>query len=407
MTPAKPSPPRLDPTVTPTTTTPVAATSSATIPAPHPPPPPPPLSGPTTPIVDPALSLPLPEIAASSHSISRVADGKDTSQITNTDPRITSNAQIGDPSTTDRQNTPPTSIGSIGDLPVFVQPTNGGAVVGGTTTLRPGQTTTIGTTTIRVDPSSSAVIVGQDTLLPGQSTTISGTVIAAQPTSSLVVVGSTDGRGLTTLRSGQTTTISGTPIVVDPSSVVIGTSTVPMPGAGPSAFVLNIGPAASPVTVGLSNISGSQILGLGSMSIELSGTAAGAATLPGLHTISGVVVQGPSVAIAGSTITAGSSGQLVISGQTLVPGGTALTVSGTTYSLALSASYIVVNGKTTSLARVMSTVATYSIQGSTGKSLSATSTGRQSYTGAGSVLSAVTLLYTTIVPLVMTLTALL
>ncbi|KAH8708640.1 hypothetical protein GQ44DRAFT_457890 [Phaeosphaeriaceae sp. PMI808] len=55
------------------------------------------------------------------------------------------------------------------------------------------------------------------------------------------------------------------------------------------------------------------------------------------------------ITIGSETISANSQGQYIVSGQTLQPGGTAITISGTTISLAPSATAVIINGISSAL----------------------------------------------------------
>ncbi|KAK3654681.1 hypothetical protein LTR56_003954 [Elasticomyces elasticus] len=69
----------------------------------------------------------------------------------------------------------------------------------------------------------------------------------------------------------------------------------------------------------------------------------GSAPLPVSQTPS---TKAPVITIAGQQFTAGSAGQYTISSQVLTAGGPAVTIEGTTYSLATSGTALVVNGRT-------------------------------------------------------------
>jgi hypothetical protein len=68
----------------------------------------------------------------------------------------------------------------------------------------------------------------------------------------------------------------------------------------------------------------------------------------------------PVLTIGTETITANSQNQYVVSGQTLSPGGAAITIAGTTISLASSATAVVINGATSTIAPQLGNVWTMS-----------------------------------------------
>lgn len=140
-------------------------------------------------------------------------------------------------------------------------------------------------------------------------------VISQEPNGGNFVIG-----GSTTVAPGQTVVVDNTPIVVQTSAgrteVVVagphGTSTVPFVPSSPenAGSQITEGPILSPVTIG------------------------------------------------GQIITANAASQYVISGQTLQPGGPAITVDGTTVSLLPSATAIVINGVTSTLAQAYGAIYT-------------------------------------------------
>jgi hypothetical protein len=69
----------------------------------------------------------------------------------------------------------------------------------------------------------------------------------------------------------------------------------------------------------------------------------------------------PSLTIGSETIIANSQNQYIVSGQTLSPGGTAITVSGTTISLAPSATAVIINGVASSLAQPLGNIWTMAV----------------------------------------------
>lgn len=130
----------------------------------------------------------------------------------------------------------------------------------------------------------------------------------------------------TTIRAGETITIDDIPIVIHTSSgtteVVYGEPT----GPSTTAFFTRNAPAAVPAHIAQSQITEAPVL------------------LP--------------VTIGHHTLTPNENSQFVISGQTLKPGGPALTIDGTTVSLAPSATAIIVNGVTSTINRIYGAVYT-------------------------------------------------
>jgi hypothetical protein len=117
--------------------------------------------------------------------------------------------------------------------------------------------------------------------------------------------------GTTTVTPGQTVTVDNVPVVVQTTAgrveVVVGTTVIPL---FPNEVKSSKGPR---VTYAPS-------------------------ALP------------PALTIGAETIRMNPQSQYIVSGQTLLPGGAAITVSGTTISLAPSATAVVINGATSSIA---------------------------------------------------------
>ncbi|KAF2017156.1 hypothetical protein BU24DRAFT_448894 [Aaosphaeria arxii CBS 175.79] len=151
---------------------------------------------------------------------------------------------------------------------------------------------------------------------PNKATVIAGTsavIVDQDPSSSgNFIIG-----GSTTVRAGQTVIVDNTPIAVHTSSghtaIVVGDSTtlpfVPSPPQVPQSQITEA-PLLLPVTVG------------------------------------------------DKTITANPQSEYIIEGQTLQPGGAPITVDGSTVSLAPSATAIVINGVTSTIAQVYGAVYT-------------------------------------------------
>ena len=155
-------------------------------------------------------------------------------------------------------------------------------------------------------PSIATITAGQSEVVISKEPTGGGFVIGGSTT---VSSGQTLVVDRTTVTAGQTVIIDNTPVVIQTSGgsteVIIGTATVPVtlyPDAASSAVSqITQPPLLAPVVLG------------------------------------------------SQTITANSLSQYLVSGQTLSPGGPAITVDGTTISLAPSATALVVNGQTTTI----------------------------------------------------------
>ncbi|KAK4983224.1 hypothetical protein LTR50_007344 [Elasticomyces elasticus] len=247
---------------------------------------------------------------------------------------------------------------------------------------------------------NSGYIFGSQVLSPGGSITLgsgaSTTVVALQTSGSetLLIVGSS------------TSTVHGSPPVtavrVTPGPITVGSATITPNSASDSTMtVQGSSPVtAGPITVGSATITpnsvsayviGSQTLSPGGPAITVSGTryslqTSGSATLL-IAGSSTMTVQGSSPVTAGpitvgsATITPNSASEYVIGSQTLSPGGPAITVSGTRYSLAPSATQIVI-GSSTEVLVSGTGLASYiwnGIGGNTG-----TSTAQATATGGGS-----------------------
>ena len=291
------------------------------------------------------------------------------------------------------------TVGSVGTIPLILQPSS--IVVVGSQTLQPGQPAIIigGVTPVSLVPSATAIVVGGSTtinlpqvftnpaqeparlppvlsvgssiltpnaatqffvapgqtLTPGGTATLDGTLISLAPSASFVVVG------------GSTQFLARGPVTPSPPQFVLGSSTitaVPVQGGSSSLndnnqnnaqnvnrnggsgplFVIGdrlLVPGGQPITVSSTTLS----LMSGGSSVVINGITS-AVTTP-----SAVFVQ-PVIAVGSSIFSpvAGSGNTFVIADQTLIPGGQAITVSGTVISLAPSASFVVVDGQTSSLA---------------------------------------------------------
>jgi hypothetical protein len=285
-------------------------------------------------------------------------------------------------------------VGSVGSAPVIIGPSS--IVVIGSQTLQPGGPAVVvgGVTPVALVPSATAIVVGGSTtiqlplvsidpappvltigsstltpnaatqffiapgqtLTPGGTATIDGTLVSLAPSASfLVVAGSTQVLTNTFAGSGAVATsppqivVGGTTITALPAQSNSGGTSNNQndaqnkPGPGPS-FVVDgqtLAPGGPVITVAGTTLS----LVPGGSSVVVNGVTSAVANVP---------ARGPQPTIVlGNSFFNPVSGQgstFVIEGQTLAPGGQAITVSGTVVSLAPSASFVVVNGVTSTLA---------------------------------------------------------
>ena len=204
-------------------------------------------------------------------------------------------------------------------------------------------------------PPGNPVVIGDSTFTvrPGQPTpALDRPGNQNQPPPAVII-------GSQTLTQGQSTVINGVPVFV-PSDA--GGSRVVIGG---SSYFVNNGPTAAPVlTVGQSTVTanpegqfivGSQTLKPGGPALTIDGSTVSLGPGGGIAIINGatqtlantpVITSPPALTVDGRIIPAtivGGTTQLVIAGQTLLPGGPAITVSGTTYSLA-SNTQMLING---------------------------------------------------------------
>jgi hypothetical protein len=284
-------------------------------------------------------------------------------------------------------------VGSVGSVPVVIGPSS--IVVIGSQTLQPGGPAVIvgGVTPVSLVPSATAIVVGGSTtiqlplvsidpappvltigsstltpnaatqfsiapgqtLTPGGTATIDGTLVSLAPSASfLVVAGSTQllpnaiaGSGAVATSPPQifvgATTITALPAQSNPNGPNNNQDN-PQNDAGPGpTFVVDgqtLAPGGHAITVSGTTLS----LVPGGSSVVVNGVTSAVANLP---------AQSPQPTIVlGNTVFTPVSGQgntFIIEDQTLAPGGQAITVSGTVISLAPSASFVVVNGVTSTL----------------------------------------------------------
>ncbi|KAF2741002.1 hypothetical protein EJ04DRAFT_547978 [Polyplosphaeria fusca] len=233
--------------------------------------------------------------------------------------------------------------------------------------------------------SPAAEHAGSSALPPTRATVTAGQsqlIITKEPTGSGFVIG-----GSTTVKPGQTVTVDNTPIVIQTSSgatevVVGGTQTIPMEPSSPESAGSQIteAPILAPVTIGSETVSANansqyviqgQTLQPGGPAITVDGT-----TVSLLPSASAIVVNGqtstlshafgaiitttaaPLLTLNNNIYTANRAGFYVLApGTTLVPGGPPATISGTVISIDPHGTAAIIQG-TTSFMLPMTTVVT-------------------------------------------------
>jgi hypothetical protein len=156
--------------------------------------------------------------------------------------------------------------------------------------------------------------------------------------------------------SGNTVFINGAPTAVQPAAFSGPTS---LANAASTPLPIVFGSVTATPFIAGGYILATQILSPGGTAVEVSGTTYSLATSGNTVFIDGKPTEYQSAAAAPLTVgsqtfnaVAAFVTPLVIASQTVVPGGSAITISGTTYSLPSSGTdSIIVNGQTTSLAQ--------------------------------------------------------
>jgi hypothetical protein len=232
-------------------------------------------------------------------------------------------------------------------------------------TDNPGRTPpvlTIGSLTLTPNAATQFFFAPGQTLTPGGTVNIDGTVVSLAPLASFVVV---DGNTQVFPTAG--------PKIAIPSSlpqIVVGGTTVaalPVQGGSGSPGIntnnnqndvqnngaIGLGSGPTFVIEGQTRAPGGQAITVSGTTISL---AVGGSSVVVNGATSAVVspppMFAPSIAIGNSVFVpvSGSGSTFVIADQTLAPGGQPITVSGTVISLAPSASFVVVNGVTSTFA---------------------------------------------------------
>ena len=233
----------------------------------------------------------------------------------------------------------------------------GNYVISGQTLAPGGPAITVSNTVISLGPSASILVVNGQTetrppvpsgpITSAPALTIDGRVFAPVPVTKFTVNGQT-------LTPGGVITVSGTTVSLGSGSsstiVVVNGATSTLQ---PSSALTIAGSTFAPTvqTIGEYVIGGST-LRPGS-AITVSGTTVSLASSDDFIVVNGVTsalrpgsvitTAPPLLTIGGTTYTANAGTSYTIDGQTLTPGGV-ITVSGTTVSLAPSATVLVVDG---------------------------------------------------------------
>jgi hypothetical protein len=283
----------------------------------------------------------------------------------------------------------PNQVVTVDGTTVSLGPSASFVVVGGSTstinnpvTMRPE--ITVGGSTFTANAATSFIINGQ-TLAPGQAMTVDGTAVSLGPAASFVVVGGATSTienpvtmvpeitiggstftanpatsfviGGQTLAPGQVVTVDGTAVSLGPSAsfvVVDGTTSAianpatgrPVIALGGSTFTQN---SASAFIIGGRTLVPGRVLTVDGTTVSL-GPSASVVVIDGITSTmtNAVETVRPVIILGGSTLEAGLEDDYIVDGQTLVPG-QVLTIDGTTISLGPSASFIVINGVTSTL----------------------------------------------------------
>ncbi|KAF2488268.1 hypothetical protein BU16DRAFT_229432 [Lophium mytilinum] len=264
-------------------------------------------------------------------------------------------------------------IGSSTITAALATAAGGGLIFPGGVTLLPGSATVINGETISLAPSGTAVVVGGSTValeitVPSSAVNIqvgSSTITAALATATgggLILPG-----GITLL-PGSATVINGETISLAPfgTAIVVGgfTSSLPKANLRPPPPVLSIGPltvtgnAASQyfITAGQTLTPGGTVTYSGTI-ISLGSSADYLVVGGSTRLLPSQTLDGPSAQITPPPLTIGngvytpipgSGTSYLIGGSLLTPGGV-ITVANTKISLGPKASFLVVNGATTTL----------------------------------------------------------
>ena len=218
-----------------------------------------------------------------------------------------------------------------------IQAAKGGGVIVASTTLQPGLQTTIDGTMLSVD--KDHVILA--------SSTISLASPPADPVITLI-------NGDTLSAGGQAAIVSGTTVALAANdALVVNGKTSPL--LPPPTPILTVaGQTLTPSPAGFA-IGGHSVLP-GGPAVTVDGSTISLASKSNVLTVNGKtsplppVPATPIITLAGQAITPAPTG-FAIEGSSILPGGPAVTLDGSTFSLASSgrSNALIVNGKTTSL----------------------------------------------------------
>ena len=213
---------------------------------------------------------------------------------------------------------------------------------------------------ISLAPSASAIVINGVTMSFPTAEPDSGNVespiftvgsqsVTLNSASQLVV------EGQTLVPGAPAITIQGTPVSLGPSgnAIVVAGNTVPLPPLV-SVPAVSVSVASQPII--LNSLSQYVVAGKtltpGASPINIEGTpvslapSASAVVIAGSTIALPVGVNGPVITVGDQPVTANSASQYIFGSKTLIPGGPAITVSGTTISLAPSGTQAVIDDRT-------------------------------------------------------------
>ena len=235
-----------------------------------------------------------------------------------------------------------------------------------------------GAPAVTISGTPVSIAIGKTAIVVGSSTK---TLLAA-PTQDVVMAGIFTfnlGSGLDLVIGTQTiepgapaVTISGTPVSlpVDSTAVVIDGSTSQLSGPTIAPAVVDINGLSFTAHVRSAYVAGSRPLLPGEPAINIHGTSVSLAVSATAVVIAGSTVPliGPTtapavLAIHGNTYTAISGSSFPVGSQILIPGRPAITVSGTPVSLPLDATAVVIGDSTVPIREPTSTPAVLTING--------------------------------------------
>ncbi|MCJ1320349.1 hypothetical protein MMC15_005687 [Xylographa vitiligo] len=185
---------------------------------------------------------------------------------------------------------------------------------------------TIGSSVFK--PSNSEYVVASRTLVPGGTAiVVSATTISLAPSASALVIGDITHALASNPEPTRIVTLGGLPLTPSGTELLVGTQAL-APGSAitVSGIPISLAPSATVLVIGTSTIPLEALAGVTSAPRGL-----------------------PLLTLGGVTITANPQSDFVIGGQTLVLGGSSITVSGTTLSIAPSASEVVIGSTTEAL----------------------------------------------------------